>query len=219
MVLLLSSSFVKADNSITIDQIGDNLDMELEQEGDRHSLTLTLSGGYMEIQTRQYSTTSSTDQNSMNIDVNGSNNMVDVGQGCKFLSNTGTPDCENDTHEDPGHILNLSIVGNSNMVRGGQKSGTANPNHEADIDINSDNNSVFFTQAGSGKKDLDLTINNDGNTASIQQLYGTHTAAVTLDGTYPTNLNLIQTGSGTQSYTLLQNCITTGGCSVSVTQQ
>jgi hypothetical protein len=32
-------------------------------------------------------------------------------------------------------------------------------------------------------------------------------------------LNLLQEGSTNKAYTLTQNCVTAGGCSVSVTQQ
>ena len=47
---------------------------------------------------------------------------------------------------------------------------------------------------------------------------GAHTATITLTGTQPTDLDLLQRGGTTQSYTLSQNCQTVGGCSISVTQ-
>ena len=115
--------------------------------------------------------------------------------------------------------MEINITGDFNSIRGGQKAGTANPDHTLKIDINSDNNDVWFTQAGSGEKNLDLTINNDGNAVSIHQHYGAHNATVVLDGSSPTNLNLIQTGGPSQTYNLMQNCLTIGGCNVSVTQQ
>jgi len=39
-----------------------------------------------------------------------------------------------------------------------------------------------------------------------------------LTGTYHTDLTLKQQGSTNQSYSLTQNCQTSGGCSVSLTQ-
>ena len=114
--------------------------------------------------------------------------------------------------------MEINIDGSNNGIRGGQKGQDANPDHIYN-DINRDNNSVFFTQAGSGDKDLDLTINNDGNAVSIHQHYGAHNATVVLDGTSPTSLSLIQTGGPSQTYNLTQNCLTIGGCSVSVNQQ
>ena len=45
-----------------------------------------------------------------------------------------------------------------------------------------------------------------------------HTATINLSGSYGTALNLLQQGYTSQSYSLSQNCLTVGGCSVSVTQ-
>ena len=232
-----------ADNEIYVTQTGDNLRLEWEQQGQDNVINTILSGyqldtailqegnrnqvlkksqgitgDYNQVVVEQWNNTNSTDINKIWIDIDGDSNAVDVGQGCKFLYSNSTS-CDRDTHEDAGHEMEINITGDYNWVRGGQKSGTADPDHTLVMDINSDNNSVWFTQAGSGDKNLDLTINNDGNSVSIHQHYGAHTATVTLDGTSPTDLNLIQTGGPSQTYNLMQNCLTIGGCSVSVTQQ
>ena len=47
---------------------------------------------------------------------------------------------------------------------------------------------------------------------------GAHTATITINGAYPTELFLTQKSGTTQTYNLSQNCQTSGGCSVSVTQ-
>ena len=52
----------------------------------------------------------------------------------------------------------------------------------------------------------------------VQKKTGAHTATITLDGTYGTDLTLTQTGSTAQTYTLTQTCHTVGGCTVNVTQ-
>ena len=52
----------------------------------------------------------------------------------------------------------------------------------------------------------------------MQKGTGAHSATVTLQGSYETDLTLTQQGSTTQTYTLTQNCATAGGCTVSVTQ-
>jgi hypothetical protein len=46
-----------------------------------------------------------------------------------------------------------------------------------------------------------------------------HNATIELDGTYGTDLTLKQFGAITQSYSLQQNCLTAGGCFVSIIQQ
>ena len=47
---------------------------------------------------------------------------------------------------------------------------------------------------------------------------GSHNATITLQGSRPTTLNLIQDSATNQSYTLTQTCVTVGGCTVTVTQ-
>jgi hypothetical protein len=243
LYLVVACQPANADNEIYVTQTGDNLRLEYEQLGDNNKIDTVLSGyqldtailqegdrnqvlrksqgisgDYNQVVVEQWNNSTSTDYNRIWIDIDGDNNGVDVGQGCKFYYSTSTT-CSRDTHEQAGHNMEINIDGSNNGIRGGQKAGSANPDHDLVMDINGDNNGVFFTQAGSGSKDLDLTINNDGNSVSIHQLYGTHTATIELDGTSGTALDLIQTGSGTQTYTLMQNCLTIGGCSVSVVQQ
>jgi hypothetical protein len=52
----------------------------------------------------------------------------------------------------------------------------------------------------------------------IQTGSSSHSATVTISGSYSTDLDLLQTGGTAQSYSLSQNCQTVGGCSISVTQ-
>jgi hypothetical protein len=241
--LVVACQLANADNEITIQQTGDNLLLEYEQVGDNNVINTVFSGVYLDtaisqqgkrnqvlklsqgvsgdnnlVVVEQWNNTVTTDVNKIWIDIDGDNNGVDVGQGCKFYYASST-ECSRDTHEDAGHEMEINITGDNNGIRGGQKSGTANPDHNLTIDINSNNNQVWFTQAGSGEKNLDLTINNDDNTVSVHQHYGAHTATIELDGTAPTNLYMNQTGGPPQTYTLMQNCVTVGGCNVSVVQQ
>ena len=233
-----------ADNEIYINQSGDNLNLKVRQLGDNNKVDTVMNGYQLTmdvlqegnrnellkngtgisgdgntITTEQWNNTTSSDVNKIYIDVNGNNNEIDVGQGCKFAGGMSDTTCDRDTHEDAGHTLYVDIQGGNNRVKGGQKSGTANPNHNASIDVDSDGNDVFYTQAGSGEKNLTLDINNDSNDVTVNQLYGTHTANITLNGSDSTTLNLTQQGSGVMNYTLTQNCVTLGGCTITVTQQ
>ena len=89
-----------------------------------------------------------------------------------------------------------------------------------DVDISGDNNNVHVMQEANADKTLDLTINNDDNNVFIHQKKShSHTATISLDGNYGTDLSLTQSSTtSAQSYSLNQNCQTTGGCSVTVTQ-
>ena len=243
-ILMTFSLDLFADNEIYINQSGDNLNLKVRQLGDNNKVDTVMNGYQLTmdvlqegnrnellkngtgisgdgntITTEQWNNTTSSDVNKIYIDVNGNNNEIDVGQGCKFAGGMSDTTCDRDTHEDAGHTLYVDIQGGNNKVKGGQKSGTANPNHNASIDVDSDGNDVFYTQAGSGEKNLTLDINNDSNDVTVNQLYGTHTANITLNGSDSTTLNLTQQGSGVMNYTLTQNCVTLGGCSITVTQQ
>ena len=74
-------------------------------------------------------------------------------------------------------------------------------------------------QNGNGNKTLNMTVRTDGGEQSIiQKDSGAHTATIDLTGSYHTDLDLVQQGGTNQSYSLTQNCQTSGGCGVSVTQ-
>ena len=64
-----------------------------------------------------------------------------------------------------------------------------------------------------------MDIRTDGGEQEIMQKGdGDHTAVVNLYGSEHTDITLTQRGNSNQSYSLTQNCHTSGGCSVSVTQ-
>ena len=97
---------------------------------------------------------------------------------------------------------------------------TAGIQHSITANIYTNNNDVYVKQMQNGNKTYTMTIrNSDGNDVSVtQKNNGAHTAVVNLLGTQPTDLSLIQSGNTTQSYTLSQNCVTIGGCNITVTQ-
>ena len=109
---------------------------------------------------------------------------------------------------------------NGNNIKIGQETGTGNADHYAQIYYyNGDNNNTFITQKGNGDKDLRMDIRTDGGEQEIMQKGdGEHTGVINLQGSYHTDITLIQQGNTAQSYSLTQNCQTSGGCSVSVTQ-
>ena len=47
---------------------------------------------------------------------------------------------------------------------------------------------------------------------------GNHNAQIRIQCNQPTTLNLLQQGGTNQTYSLTQNCYTSGGCTVNVTQ-
>ena len=115
----------------------------------------------------------------------------------------------------------MDIHGDDNEVVGVQRNCAANQcdGHSAKIYVYGDDNSIFGKQKADGGKEFYLYIYNDDNTVDyLQDGNAPHNATVTLNGNYGTILDLSQHSNTTQNYTLSQNCQTSGGCSVTVTQ-
>ena len=121
------------------------------------------------------------------------------------------------THGNNNYI-GVNVEGSDNTVRHQQ----LHNYHDVNTDIQGDGNTVWTNQQNYGAKSIDLTINNDYNDVDIDQRNGntstSHTATITLDGTYGTTLDLNQSGWAPNSYTLNQYCTNSAGCSLTVTQ-
>ena len=117
------------------------------------------------------------------------------------------------------HFTRLDIHGDNNTFLGSQRSNNSGHEHSNTTNIYGNYNDVYTRQESNQDKTLTLTINNSNNDVDIiQKGSATHNATITLNGSYGTDLDLLQQGSTAQSYTLSQSCATVGGCSVSVTQ-
>ena len=126
-----------------------------------------------------------------------------------------------DNTEGGGHNVTIDIHGSDNSIIGHQRNCSAGSctGHSARIYLYGNDNDVFGQQQADGAKEFYLTIQNNDNTVDyLQDGSGEHNATVNLTGNYGTTLNLTQHSNSTQNYTLTQNCQTSGGCSVTVTQ-
>lgn len=128
----------------------------------------------------------------------------------------GTNNTEN-VEQIGGATYGRHIWGNSNTV-----SVTQSGSHTHNIDVHSSQVEHEILQSGSGSHYAQTYFYGSatGSDSTISQTgSGNHNAQVTLQGSYPTTLNLSQSGSTNKTYTLTQNCATTSGCSVTVTQE
>jgi len=149
--------------------------------------------------------------------ISGSNNDVDFAQGY-HVQNNGTVDTP-DSFEYGGHFVRLDIHGSNNTFLGSQRSNNSGHEHSNVTYIYGNSNDVYTRQEYNQDKTINLTINNSNNDVDIiQKGSATHSATITLNGTYATDLDLLQQGSTAQSYSLTQSCATVSGCSVAVTQ-
>ena len=126
-----------------------------------------------------------------------------------------------DNSEGGGHYVTADIHGDNNSIIGHQRNCSAGAcdGHSARIYLYGDDNDVFGRQQADGSKEFYLTVNTDDATVDyLQDGRGEHNANITITGSQPTTLNLTQHSNTTQNYTLSQNCVTSGGCSITVTQ-
>ena len=151
----------------------------------------------------------------------GTDNKVWWAQGYEISSRTDTG-WSKDNYEGGGHKVTIDIHGNRNEIVGQQRNCSNNncDGHTAQIYIYGDDNSVFGKQKADDSKTFNLTIHNDDNVVDyLQDGHGEHTATIVLTGSYGTDLDISQHSNNNQSYSLSQNCQTSGGCTISVTQQ
>ena len=167
---------------------------------------------------RQWCNQSTCEADRFEFHILGDDNIVRFGQGYEIPGPTSTS-FQTDSYEQGGHFIRLDIHGDDNDFRGSQRSQNSSSNHTNTTYIYGDDNKVYTRQKGNNSKTLTLLIQNDDNEVSItQKSSASHSANVTLNGSYPTDFTLLQTNNTARSYTLSQNCQTSGGCTVNVTQ-
>jgi hypothetical protein len=222
--LLLSLSTKAEDNIINLDQSGDDLTLHIEQVGHNNEILLyssdsKITGDDVSIHLHQHNASSSASTNTIKLwHLYGDDNAIRWGQGAA-LTNSSDTTFESDSDDSGGQYAMIDIHGSRNSIVGYQMNSGSGA-HTADIYIWGDDNTAWLRQKNNSSKNLDLLIKNDDNAVSVlQKDHAAHTAAITLDGTYGTNLNLTQQTNTAQSYTLIQNCVTVAGCNISVIQQ
>ena len=206
-------------NKVKISQYGHNNQITYGPWGTLSSGDLD--GTFNELDFQQWcSRGSSCKTSQIKFHVEGDNNEVRWGQGRIISSPTASWTW--DGGEGGGHYSLIDIHGDNNNLAGNQRNSSAGiySEHQAIFYLYSDNNDVFWRQNTDGVKTVTLYTYNDGNDVTgFQTGYATHTANISLTGSFPTTLSLEQKGGTAQSYSLSQNCQTSGGCSVSVVQQ
>lgn len=222
---LLLSSYVKADNILELKNVdSDNLDLTIEQVGANNTIQCYNDASCwtedsITIDLKQMNT--STYENKIEIwHLEGGGNTVRWGQGVSLNSKTSTTWIW-DNDESGGHYSRLDVHGSNNTLVGYQQNGGGtNSGHIFTSLIFSDNNDIWVRQKNNGQKELNLYTTSDGNAIDVTQRShgGEHTANITLTGSYPTDITLIQQGQNDQSYSISNNCITVGGCTISVQQ-
>ena len=229
--LNLSIEQIGYDNKVNLKIAHRNNSIFFKQQGHNNELSFfptwgqqsggDIDGASNSLHMEQNCTLSSCAKSDINLHILGSSNSVRWGQGL-YLSGSSDTTFADDNDEGGGHTLNLDIHGSNNSLSGYQRNGNNNQYspHTATVYFYSSNNSFYVVQETDGTKTATLKTTNDGNTGSLNQSGGgAHNANVTLSGSQPTTFNLTQQINSAQSYTLIQNCQTSGGCNIAVLQQ
>jgi len=223
--IFLAMPLYADDNEISLTQSGDNFSLVIEQVGYNNQVGMLDSQSYinnapnLDIHIVQYNFTGNVNKILFD-EVSGSTNTFKLAQGVAWTDAEGS--YTYDGYEGGGHYMEIDLYGNNNSLKWHQTNQSgATDGHDFNFHLAGDWNEINGRQQSSGAKEMNLTIYNDDNDVTLRQKGAntTHTANITLDGTYGTDLTLIQLGTTSQSYTLLQDCNTVGGCSVSVTQE
>ena len=220
---------VYAANEIYITQVGtsNNFTLDILQDGDDNEIRLSVSHDSNNLDFDQIG-----DNNTISWvsywgsglgwggDLDGSSNTINLCQGKTFVDSDDTTCEASTTGEYGGHTIDLDIHAGNTDLKGSQETGTGNADHYARIyTYNGDNNDIFFKQKGNGNKTLHFIVRTDnGEQEMIQKGDGVHTATIDLTGSYTTDLSLTQNSNSNQTYTLTNNCQTSSGCDITVTQ-
>ena len=194
------------DNHIHIEQVGgagDDLSITATQQGYGNTINFSLAHSNNTFDFLQVGTGNSISWVSYwgsgknwGGDVDGSNNTESVIQydGATYGRHIWGDENTVDIYQSGDHTHNLDIHADDVVHESWQGSGT-HYSH-AYFYGNSDDSITDMTQKGSGN----------------------HNAQIRIQGNQPTTLNLLQQGGTNQTYSLTQNCYTSGGCTVNVTQ-
>lgn len=199
-------------NGIYIDQIGDNNNITIRQG-------ITITG-----------------KNRIELYSNGNNNTLNLNQG--YNSDGSIPGSEYNNH-----YQYLNISGASNNITTKQINGTVNLGHFMETTISGNTNVLNMTQQGTGSKTLFLNVNGGSNSVTtnqkeggqhyldlsltgnghtvnaIQEGAGNHAATINFTNSGgASSLNLNQSGSTNQTYSINQSCANAGGCATTITQ-
>jgi hypothetical protein len=195
-------------NEIQIEQIGDNNNITIRQG-------VNISG-----------------KNRIELYSNGSYNTLNLNQGYTTDGTVSIGDSNN-------HYLNLNLIGNNNIVTK-QQTGTnnflettisGNNNNVTNIqqgtsgkilfqNVSGNSNTVTTNQKDSGQHYLDLKLTGNGHNVGVtQQGTGNHAATIDLTNSGgAATLNLNQSGTTNQIYSIQQSCTNPAGCSTTVSQ-
>jgi hypothetical protein len=229
-------------NAIYVTQSGDRVDIDITQydndnlvagtSSTANNITdATITGDDNTVNITQGNNAGSfSDDNVTLLDVNGTNNSITVRQGdnvddvgghrssTNVVGNYNTLGIlqENDGGVGSnGHYMEIDVAGNSNTMYMDQKD---DGDKMLFLDVNGSSNDVDILQQGTGEHFLDITAGSNQTIDINQDGSGSHAATIDMSG-YSSTLDLDQTGSTDQTYSLTQICTNANGCGTTTINQ
>ena len=229
-------------NAIYVNQSGDRVDIDITQydndnlvagtSSTANNITdATITGDDNTVNITQGNNAGSfSDDNVTLLDVNGTNNSITVRQGdnvddvgghrssTNVVGNYNTLGIlqENDGGVGSnGHYMEIDVAGNSNTMYMDQKD---DGDKMLFLDVNGSSNDVDILQQGTGEHFLDITAGSNQTIDINQDGSGSHAATIDMSG-YSSTLDLDQTGSTDQTYSLTQICTNANGCGTTTINQ
>jgi hypothetical protein len=229
-------------NSIHIDQVGDNNSITITQNSKNNQVrgigqqAAQIQGNSNSITVRQGNDTgSNTGKNLLELSVVGDSNTVNLNQS---VSSTGTAD----TGDSNNHYQMLNLAGSTNTVTTVQKDTSASVGHFMETTVSGNTNTIDLQQTNAGAKVMFTNVNGNSNTVSarqkdggahyldlglvgnghtinaVQEGSGSHKATISLTNAGAAGtVNLTQTGTTGQVYSIQQSC-STSGCGATIVQ-
>ena len=229
-------------NAIYVTQSGDRVDIDITQYDNDNLVAgtgstannitdATITGDDNTVSITQGNNAGSfSDDNVTLLDINGTNNSVTVRQGdnvddvgghrssTNVVGNYNTLGIlqENDGGVGSnGHYMEIDVAGNSNTMYMDQKD---DGDKILFLDVNGSSNDVDIIQQGTGEHFLDVTAGSNQTIDINQDGSGSHAATIDMSG-YSSTLDLDQTGSTDQTYSLTQICTNANGCGTTTITQ
>jgi hypothetical protein len=198
LFLIIPISVFAADNTIYVDQIGDNNQIVIEQ-----SSYLNTIGNFTEP-----------------VIIRGDHNSISVTQDlnnkshAELIGNSNTLSIS----QSSGQSVRTTVNGNNNTLDFTQLNSA---NKSINAVITGNDNIISASQTGAGQHQLSLSLNGNGHSVNTQQKdSGNHSASIILfNSGGPATVNLTQQGTMNQNYSIIQNCALLNGCTTSVNQQ
>ena len=226
IVLLLFKPTTSWANEIYINQVGDNLNMEVVQDGEDNYFqycAVNNDSNCTDVNGNAHNQADgvASDDSTVTSSTVGNNNTVVVAHA------TG----QNNTNE---NITNIDIIGDRNKAQtifSNQSNGSHRFSNmdwgglkESNIEIDGDDNTVQVRSDSYGTAEANISVTGDDNDVTVYQRSMRNVANIDVTNAGgPVSVNLQQLGSsyqdtGLNSYSLTQICTNANGCTVNVTQ-